>query len=157
MRIGLQLLPRKRIKRNINHGFGWRVVGIGGRDTITSVQRGGGGVGSLGVGRAVGSWPQLRQRSRTRFEPLLENFTRFTELSNVEAVKNNNACMTLNNFIWDSKLTDEEFDPRDRDENYMPTASTNQETTSQLDDDEGEGDMNNIRDKIANALFARRM
>jgi hypothetical protein len=35
----------------------------------------------------------------------------------------------------------------------MPTASTNQDTTSQLDDDEGEGDMNNIRDKIANACL----
>jgi hypothetical protein len=109
------------------------------------------------MGRTMGSCPQLRQRSRTWFEPLLENFTRFTKLSNVEAVKDNNACMTLNNFIWDNELADEEFDPRDRDENYMPTASTNQDTTSQLDDDEGEGDMNNIRDKIANALFARRM
>jgi hypothetical protein len=32
--------------------------------------------------------------------------------------------MTLNNFIRDSKLVDEEFDPCDRDENYTPTAST---------------------------------
>jgi diaminopimelate epimerase len=102
MRIGLQLLLRKRIKHNIDHGFGWRVTSIGGRGTIAGVQRGGRGVGSLGVGHAVASWPQLRQRSRTRFEPLLENFTRFTELSNVEAVKNNNSCMILNNFIRDS-------------------------------------------------------
>jgi hypothetical protein len=56
MRIGLQLLPRKRIKRNIGHGFGWRVAGIGGRDTIAGVQRG----GTTSVARAwVAPWARV--------------------------------------------------------------------------------------------------
>jgi hypothetical protein len=67
------------------------------------------------------------------------------------------ACMALHKFIQDNKLADEEFDQCDRVENYMPIPSTHQDSTSQLENDEGEGDMNNIRDQIANALFARRM
>ena len=65
--------------------------------------------------------------------------------------------MALHNFIRDSKLADKQFDRCDRDENYMPIPPTQQDSTSQLGDDEGEVDMNNIRDQIANALFARRM
>jgi hypothetical protein len=39
----------------------------------------------------------------------------------------------------------------------MPIASTHQDSTSPLEDHEGEGDMNNIRDQIANALFSIRI
>jgi hypothetical protein len=39
----------------------------------------------------------------------------------------------------------------------MPIVSTHEDSTSQLGDDEGEGDMNNIRDQIVNTLFTRRM
>jgi hypothetical protein len=65
--------------------------------------------------------------------------------------------MALHNLLRDSKLANEEFDWCDRDENYMHIHSTHQYSTSQLGDDEGDGDMNNIRDQIANALFAKRM
>jgi hypothetical protein len=46
------------------------------------------------------------------------------------------ACMALHNFIRDSKLADEEFDRCDGDENYMPIASTHQDSTCELGDDE---------------------
>jgi hypothetical protein len=39
----------------------------------------------------------------------------------------------------------------------MSIPPTQQDSISQLEDDEVEVDMNNIRDQIANALFARRM
>jgi hypothetical protein len=44
--------------------------------------------------------------------------------------------MALHNFIRDSKLADEEFDRCDGDENYMPIASTHQDSTCELGDDE---------------------
>ena len=40
--------------------------------------------------------------------------------------------MTLRNFIRDSKMTDEEFDRCDEDEEYMPILSSHQTSTSQL-------------------------
>jgi hypothetical protein len=63
------------------------------------------------------------------------------------------ACMALHNFIRDSKIADELFDQCDRDEDYMPIPSTH--NASGLGDEEGA--MNDFRDQIANALFARRM
>jgi hypothetical protein len=67
------------------------------------------------------------------------------------------ACMALHNFIRGSKLAAEEFERCNRDENYMSIPPTQHDSTSQLGDDEGEVYMNNIRDQIANALFAMRM
>ena len=66
--------------------------------------------------------------------------------------------MALHNFIRDSKLSDEEFDKCDEDEDYMPEAA--QATAQpQGDDDleeENEVTMNTIRDRIANALLVAR-
>jgi hypothetical protein len=62
-------------------------------------------------------------------------------------------CMTLHNFIRDSKIADELFDRCDQDEDYMPIPSCPH--ASGLGEEEGA--MNNFRDQIANALFARRM
>lgn len=61
--------------------------------------------------------------------------------------------MALHNIIWDSKLSDEEFDRCDNDENYMPIPSS-QGNASQLGDEEG--DTNIFCDNIADALFDRR-
>jgi hypothetical protein len=61
------------------------------------------------------------------------------------------ACM----FIRDSKMADDEFDRCDQDENYMPIPPSHHNAEGQLGDEEG--DMNNFRDQIANALFDMRM
>jgi hypothetical protein len=50
-------------------------------------------------------------------------------------------------------MTNELFDKYDEDEEYMPIPSCHQ--ASGLGNEEGA--MNNFRDQIANALFARRM
>jgi hypothetical protein len=63
------------------------------------------------------------------------------------------ACMALHNFVRDSKMADELFDQCDQDKDYMPIPSTH--NASGLGDEEGA--MNDFRDQIANALFARRM
>ena len=68
------------------------------------------------------------------------------------------ACMALHNFIRDSKLSDEEFDKCDEDEDYMPEAA-HATAQPQGDDDleeENEVTMNTIRDRIANALLVAR-
>ena len=66
-----------------------------------------------------------------------------------------NACMTLHNHIRDSQLCDKEFDKCDRDENYIPGG----ERTIQIMGDNvpvslDEGNMNDIRDRIANSLIS---
>ncbi|EEE58803.1 hypothetical protein OsJ_10354 [Oryza sativa Japonica Group] len=63
------------------------------------------------------------------------------------------ACMALHNFIRDSKLSDEEFDLCDNDENYMPMPSSQGNASHMGDED---GDANAFRDSIADALFAKR-
>ena len=67
------------------------------------------------------------------------------------------ACMTLHNFIRDSNLCDKEFDKCDADENYMPPTT---QTTPLLGDDvptsSDDGNMNNMRDRIATSLFTAR-
>ncbi|KAM3192559.1 hypothetical protein ACQJBY_069652 [Aegilops geniculata] len=59
------------------------------------------------------------------------------------------ACMTLHNFIRDSKLRDKEFDKCDENENYMPVVSR---STPLLGDavptSSYEGNMNDTRDRI---------
>ncbi|XP_062213776.1 uncharacterized protein LOC133914769 [Phragmites australis] len=64
------------------------------------------------------------------------------------------ACMTLHNFIRDSAMSDADFDMCDQDENYMPIPSQGSGENSELGDEEG--DMNVLRDSIANALYAMR-
>ena len=67
------------------------------------------------------------------------------------------ACMTLHNFIRDSKLRDKEFDKCDADENYIPGGGR---TTPLLGDDVAlaadENTMNITRERIANSLMVGR-
>nr|XP_045090935.1 protein ALP1-like isoform X3 [Aegilops tauschii subsp. strangulata] len=67
------------------------------------------------------------------------------------------ACMTLHNFIRDSKLRDKEFDKCDDNENHMPAVSR---STPLLGDvvptSSDEGNMNDTRDRIASSLFIAR-
>jgi hypothetical protein len=48
----------------------------------------------------------------------VENFIGLAKLSNVEAIKIIHVCMTLHNFIRDSKMAHELFDKCDEDEEY---------------------------------------
>ena len=80
-----------------------------------------------------------------------------TEVTHVYSVMKI-SCMALHNFIRDSKLSDEEFDKCDEDEDYMPEAA-HATAQPQGDDDleeENEVTMNTIRDRIANALLVAR-
>ena len=68
------------------------------------------------------------------------------------------ACLALHNFIRDSHLFDLDFYRCDSDENYMPPGHVVSTQRGNNDNDLGEDhvSMNNIRDNIANALFASR-
>lgn len=83
----------------------------------------------------------------------MENSIGLTSYPMLKQTKIIHACMALHNFIRDSKLSDEEFDRCDNDENYMPMPSS-RGNASQLGDEEG--DANIFRDNITDALFARR-
>jgi hypothetical protein len=63
--------------------------------------------------------------------------------------------MALQNFIRDSKIADDEFDCCDQNENYMSIPPSHHNVEGQLGDEEG--DVNNCRDQIDNALFDMRM
>jgi hypothetical protein len=68
------------------------------------------------------------------------------------------ACLALHNFIRDSQLFDLHFYRCDNDENYMPPGHDSSTSGGNAGNDMG-GDhdsMNNIRDNIADALFAAR-
>lgn len=70
-------------------------------------------------------------------------------------------CMALHNFIRESKLADPDFDPCDADENYVPLAeeaSSEDELEPSTEEEQEEAlpattDMNDFRDRIADALF----
>ena len=68
------------------------------------------------------------------------------------------ACLALHNFIRDSKLCDKEFDKCDANEDYLPRAARGPAQTQPDDVLEGEHEdtMNNIRNRIADALVAAR-
>lgn len=67
------------------------------------------------------------------------------------------ACMTLHNYIRDSKLRDKEFDKCDENENYMPAVAR---ATPLLGDviltSSDEGNMNDTRERIATSLWIAR-
>ena len=68
------------------------------------------------------------------------------------------ACISLHNYIRDSKLRDEEFDKCDEDEDYIPgvqpgSVPLQEDTVSAIFDTV---DMNAYRDTIANSLMVAR-
>lgn len=68
------------------------------------------------------------------------------------------ACMALHNFIQKSAMTDVDFDMCDRDENYIPIATSASSEQSggnyQLEDEDE--DMNMFKENLADALFSMR-
>jgi hypothetical protein len=63
------------------------------------------------------------------------------------------ACMALHNFIRRSGMMDDLFDKCDEDENYNPMEE--EETRRESHQGDEDPNMNEFRDWIANALFAR--
>lgn len=66
------------------------------------------------------------------------------------------ACMSLHNYIRETKLPDEEFDKCDEDENYVPDEDLEE---PRLQGDSVPArldivDMNRVRDRIANSLMS---
>ena len=64
-------------------------------------------------------------------------------------------CMTLYNFIRDSKLHDEEFDRCDADEDYL-LEETSESQEDESPDGENEDTINTIRTRTADALVNSR-
>jgi hypothetical protein len=64
------------------------------------------------------------------------------------------ACIALHNFIWESALSDQEFDKCDEDENYMSMLPQNPSEQSVENNQLGHDiDMNLFCDFICNALM----